>query len=166
MSEDGETVCVQLPRGRRIFRTHVVKPVVSGEQDTVVNSIDFSADEKKLPEYFQPSRKKYLNGLMKKRKALTVVNRNVVPEGERICKTRFVDHVKKLNDGTYLSKSRLVGMNYNDIESGSVATKAPTLKRVCHCLILCASALNRTTGHKKKISVSYTHLTLPTILLV
>ena len=128
-----------------------MKPFNAESDGDVVNSADFSFEEENLPLYFQPSRKKELQGVMKKRKALTVVKRHTVPEGERLFKTRFVDHVKKRNDGTYQLKSRLVGMNYNDVEAGTVATKAPTVKRMSHRMILCASALNRTTRRKKKI---------------
>lgn len=90
---------------------------------------------------FSESRKAELQGL-EKANVFKVVNRNAVPVGSIICGTRFVDVLKKKDDGSVVAKSRLVAQNYCDKQAIHIPTKAPTISRCGQRLGLCIAAMN------------------------
>lgn len=163
VSKENETVCAQLPYGRRIFSSHVVKPAEEShgsfaniatertvhkttptdmnelfkehEQDS---SWVFAASEKDND--FSESRTKELNGLAEA-KVFKIVKRASIPSGSRVYGTRFIDAVKKDKGKTKL-KSRLVAQNYRDKASKSIPTKAPTISRLGLRIALHAAAMH------------------------
>jgi hypothetical protein len=152
ISVDGDTVCVELPNGRKIFRSHVVRPVVrarTGSEEEPPKEDEMQAmlgvsgysphndDETSFAE----SRKRELDGL-KEQKVFHITPRNTVPPGVRIFGTRWVDTSKTNEDGSSRKKSRLVAQNYNDYDARSIPTKAPTISRMGQRLALCIAAMH------------------------
>lgn len=159
--KDNETVCVQLPNGRKLFRSHVVKHDRShNTEDTM---IDKPTSEEITPEalcclfqepklnanhilvtdhnnQFRDSRQQELRGLQEAG-VFRIVSRSDVPPGTRIYGTRWVDTIKKNDDGTVKEKSRLVAQNYRDMSSRGVPTKAPTISRFGQRIALCIAAM-------------------------
>ena len=106
----GETVCIQLPTGRKTFRSNVVKKFNSqgnSEDEAKVHVInEFNPD-------FKASRKKELNGLFESG-VFRQTHISNVEKGTRIYGLKFLDEVKKDILGKPYSKSRLVAQNYLD----------------------------------------------------
>lgn len=131
----GETVCVQMPYGRQIFRSTVVKPAplkvnhVVDEAYLATNEIDYSE-----------SRKKEWKGLQS-RKVFDLVRRSVVPEGTRIHKLGWVDEVRTKVDGSKYLKSRCVARNFRDSGATYIPTRSPTVTRWAQRLSLCLAAI-------------------------
>ena len=133
IDKEGETVCVQLPHGRRIFRSKAVKPAPVPnienlqvqyhiDEETVFSNINPSDDD------FSLSRKKELEGLQRNG-VFKVVPLSDVPATMRIYKTGWVDSIKKDEKGQEYKKSRLVARNYRDAAAKSVPTNSPTVTR-------------------------------------
>lgn len=150
----GETVTVQLPTGRYIFRSTVVKPVVNFNLERISNlekGIN-QRDEKEDPNLqsisrnhlaamfgatnikimgerdarlFKEAREAEIKGLLQEG-TFKIVKRASVPDGTRIYGTRFVDTVQSVN-GVSSYKSRLISQNYNDKEATCISTKVPTI---------------------------------------
>jgi len=157
--KEGETVCVQLPHGRKIFRSHVVKPVKKDSVPCTTSNIgNFNpenlptslmvmfGDEGMLAtpngkHSFKDSRRAELSGL-KKARVFKVLDRSDVPLGTRIYGTRWVDSLKKKEDGSFKEKSRLVAQNYRDYHARKIPTKAPTISKLGQRIALCIAAMN------------------------
>jgi len=183
ISKEGETVCVQLPHGRRIFRSHVVKSVkpenevpsnkvhdtvspISKEKidlnissnalDAMFGDCGFFLAKFSAQDPFKVSRKAELCGLTKA-KVFKVVDRSIVPEGQRIYGTKWVDGIKTLDDGSTKYKSRLVAQNFRDNEARGIPTKAPTISRFGQRIALAIAAMNA-DGHAyvRDITQAYT----------
>ena len=163
--KEGETVCVQLSHGRKIFRSHAVKydrsvpnATMMNEQegdtcieDTVFLSIEdvvmansdniavLAADDED-PDDFSSSRAKELNGL-NSMGVFKVVDKSDVPDGQRIYGTRFVDQIKE-KDGRKYKKSRLIAQNYQDHDARTVPTKSPTVSRMGMRIALSTAAMH------------------------
>lgn len=115
-------MCVELLSGRKIFRSHVLKPDLSTTKGSPPldyhtmspqghslmsdealfalngeNSFTLAADG--MIRSFATSREAELEGLSKA-KVFEVVDRSSVPRGTRIYGTRRVDSIKKLDDGS------------------------------------------------------------------
>lgn len=172
VSKEGETVCVQLPRGRRIFRSHVVKPVkydVNDETSTATassnqsSSTDCTKAAEETPsdtalyalfgdEYHVYATASTTHSFqdsrraelagLKKAKVFKVVDRCTVPKGTRIYGTRWVDTLKPQDDGSQKEKSRLVAQNFRDYQARSIPTKAPTISKLGQRLSLAIAAMH------------------------
>ena len=140
--KDGETVCLELGHGRRIFRSNVVKPYTSSsdysQERAEVHAALQSFDEYQ-PDYIS-SRRKELDGLIQQG-VFKVVDRASLPKNTRIFGSRFVDEMKTRSDGREYEKSRLVARHFRDKKAKKIPTKAPTIsrmgQRVCLALIPC-----------------------------
>ena len=167
----GETVTVQLPQGRRIFRSHVVRPVKNTDDiklDSVVGlpssvhatasastgvdlshyalrdtmgSMNYSLHISENTKEIEFARKRELVGLTKAG-VFQIVNRSTVPKGKRIYGTRWVDTIKQNTDGSNRYKSRLVSQNFRDYDARHIPTKAPTISRFGQRLALTISAMH------------------------
>lgn len=154
VSLDGDTVCVQLPHGRRIFRSHVVKTDSSSntnlqdndvadteennysviDQSNVVleamfNEANLSECKTSTEHTFDESMKKELEGL-EKLGVFKVIPISEVPKGEIIYNLRWVHALNKDDDDQEYEKSRVVGANFRDRGAKSISTKAPTISRM------------------------------------
>ena len=148
----GETVCIQTPRGRKIFRTTAVKPApLSMNSSFIANSGDifdelFAAESTDdlfssfSGNDFSEARKKELKGLQEG-KVFQVVHRSKVPKGMRVYSTGWVDTVKIKGDGTTMLKSRLVEGNFRDAAAKSVPTTSPTVLRWAQRVMMCIAAM-------------------------
>ncbi len=151
----GETVTVQQPSGRKIFRSTVVKPCVESKlqnmdtqqlkhtRDVVYDKLSqalFSTPESNQSSEmdFSISRKTEWKGLLE---SLTfeIVKISTVRKGTRIYNCRFVDSFK-LKDGKLVPKSRLVAMNYNDHEAKNISTKSPTITKLSQRIAISLAA--------------------------
>jgi len=121
-SKEGETVCVQLPHERRIFRSYVVKtvkadnPVKENGSLDIVSPTDENVDKLLLAtsnqqQSFKEFRREELYGLMKA-KVFEVVDKSSVPHGKRIYGTKWVEIIKKRVDSSTKAKSRLVAQKF------------------------------------------------------
>lgn len=155
VSLEDSTVVAQLPSGRKIFRSTVVKPASTisvqnswmatqdGElrlspMSTITDCIDtdavmFSASEQRHAKpssehSFISSRLSEIQGL-KNRGAFDVVDREAVPAGTGIYGTRWIDMVKTV-ERNEIEKSRLVAQNYCDKGATSISTRPPTVSRM------------------------------------
>ena len=145
ISIDGETVIVQLPHGRKLFRSTVIKPVngsgfgdnlETAEKEEPLTETQTQAlfgqtkvriASKKEAHKFKTAREEELHGLIEG-KIFEVVKRDSVPKGKIIYGTRFIDAVKTVDNNTKL-KSRLVAQNYMDEEATTISTTSPTIQR-------------------------------------
>ena len=165
--KENETVCVQFPHGRKIFRSNVVKPHHKDEYGED-NEIHFVSVEEEDPIYFcfsndkiekyQLSRKEELEGLLR-RGVFEIVDVESVPEGERIYGTKFVDEMRKDIHGNEYEKSRLVAQNFRDIAATQLLTKSPTISRMAQRTGLCIMTLKRKRNGKaftRDIKQAYT----------
>lgn len=121
ISIDDDTVVVQLPSGRKIFRSHVVQPFKKGTNVTEGSEVVYSPEAVSAmfgdeswsitspseERTFEHSRMTELEGL-KSEQVFEVVKRSSVPYGENIHKTKWVESLKTKDDGTTHEKSRLV----------------------------------------------------------
>lgn len=155
ISKENETVCAQLPHGRKIFSSHVVKSAKDSHADIVNTLTDILTDDVAddiTPEVrdelfgheykevsrsfttisndldFTEARNMELNGLAKA-KVFKIVKRSLIPKGSRIYGTRFIDAVKH-GKGSNTLKSRLVAQNYRDKAAKCIPTRAPTISRL------------------------------------
>ena len=135
ISKEGETVCVQLPRGRKIFRSNVVKPFKQSTSNEKVEQVLSCFYSDKTSPDFKTSRQKELQGLIKQG-VFKVVKRSSVPSGTRIYGSRFVDSLKQKIDGTEFEKSRLVARNFKDKAALKLPTRSPTISRMGQRLFL------------------------------
>jgi hypothetical protein len=172
---DGDTVTVQLPHGRRIFRSTVVKPVtenrcaparldigpqiamMAAETDKAVHAYDFGA-----------SRKLEIHGL-KHRETFDVINRSTVPPDLRMFKTKWVDTIKTRDDGSVFPKSRLVAQNFRDDGAADIDIRVPTFTRMSQRLAVASAAMTpQHTAYIRDISQAYiqstSNLTRPVYL--
>ena len=153
ISKEGETVVVQLPHGRRIFRSNVVKPMEKNEinppSDNPISEelINMMFDEKDCMcasveenQSFSAARQREIRGLMDAG-VFEIVDRDQIPQHTRIYGTRWVDVVKKGPDGREIQKSRLVAQNYRDFNAKHIPTKAPTVSRMGQRLALTVAAM-------------------------
>lgn len=122
IDKSGETVCVQQPKGRQIFRSNVVKPAPAPDEVNRLFSAAFSSTD------FSESRKKENKGLFD-RKVFKIVNRSTVAKGVRIYGHKWQDSVKHRVDGSSYLKSRLCAQNYLDQGATGIATRSPTITR-------------------------------------
>lgn len=158
----GETVVVQMPSGRKIFRSTVVKPanksLLDENHDRHSNvyfceqtcTALFGASNveiaKKTDSWrFEKARKEEIKGLLDNG-TFEIVKKSSVEKGARIYGTRFVDAVKTVNNVEKL-RSRLVAKNYDDNASTLISTKAPTVQRVSQRIALSSAATN-SKSHK------------------
>jgi Reverse transcriptase (RNA-dependent DNA polymerase) len=152
VSIDGDTVCVELPIGRKLFRSNVVKNAEIEEPNAIPSNP--SSEEVELmfgdcgyivrtgdEETFALSRKRELDGL-REQEVFEIVAREDVPVDTRIFGTRWIDTFKSLEDGSTLNKSRLVAQNYRDTSARDIPTKAPTISRMGERLALCLAAMH------------------------
>ncbi len=91
----GETLCVQLPHGRKIFHSTAVQPAPA---DTLSSNM-FNAIHTKEEHDFREARLKEIEGL-NARGVFETVPRSSVPKNKRIYKLGWVDKAKILDDGT------------------------------------------------------------------
>lgn len=136
VSKDGDTVVVQLPHGRQIFRSHVVKTVPTGDIRPSQDLINIMLDKKEcmymLQDHehtFEQSRAREVKGVLDEN-VFEIVDRTNIPRGCRIYGTRWVDSLKPKEDGSVLEKSRLVAQNYRDFSARNIPTKAPTISKM------------------------------------
>ncbi|CDF37987.1 unnamed protein product [Chondrus crispus] len=120
---DGETVVVQLPRGRKIFRSNVVKPQTRHH-----------------------SRKKTSKGAQLNHPSNLAMNQ----EQLRRTRTSYVQIslykqclVLEVTYGSIAEKSRLVAQNYKDKGASSIATKSPTISRMGQRVAMATAAIFR-----------------------
>lgn len=147
----GETAVIQLPSGRKIFRSNVIKPITESTFKDATNISNNTTDDddhamvthatgnrisnriqvKVHPNTnhdFLESRQLELDGLLG-RGVFRVVHKSVVPKEMRVYGTRWVDELKTV-DGVEIHKSRLIAQNYKDKQATVLATKSPTISRV------------------------------------
>ena len=118
ISKEGETIVVQMPHGRRIFRSNVLRSVLDGEQEETsqdVINVMFGAEDhvyiNQTDEHnFRQSRKKEITGFLEAG-VFEIVDRKDVPKGTRIYGSRWIDTLKRGQDGQAVEKSRLVAQN-------------------------------------------------------
>lgn len=135
-------MCVELPRGHRIFRSNVVKPYQSDKYASPESEVNSARqDDFVTPELFEDSRFEELLGMIDQC-VFDIVDRTSVPKGLVIYGTRWVDNVKNNSDGSLRLKSRIFGQNYSDKAAGKHPTKAPTISRMGPRLICVMSTLN------------------------
>lgn len=175
ISKENETVCIQLPRGRKIFRSNVEKPYKGDSMKTLGDAeinilfdstVDFSncynselenimfedilnilfGDEANatyvLPsqgEGFEDARMSELQGI-KSEGVFEEVDRDSVPENERIYGTQFIDALKSDGHGDRKKKARLVAQNFKDKRALKIITKSPTISRMGQRIFLSLSA--------------------------
>jgi hypothetical protein len=168
----GDTVTVQGENGRRIFRSSVVKPWESiEEQRPKMEAPDLSqpSDAACRPEAeedpvfnadsavdWTESREREISGLQEQQ-MFEVVPRSSVPEGTRIFGTRWVDTMKSTPQGS-IRKSRLVAQNYNDKDSAEIPTRAPTISKAALRVVVATAASMRKTNraYLRDITQAYT----------
>jgi len=176
VSKDGETVCVQLPHGRRIFRSHVVKTVKDDSELTTMDEstpaspgrpseevINAMFNEKgyafiaeSTESDFKTSREAEISGL-RKAEVFKIVDRCIVPEGHRIYGTRWIDSVKTLDDGSARTKSRLVAQNFRDYRARGIPTKAPTISKFGQRIAMAIAAMNPAAeAYVRDVTQAYT----------
>lgn len=163
VSIDGETVIVQTPAGRKIFRSNCIRPVRKPEWPKKETGIVGHAHEKgqtrsskklEASKEFASSRSKELNGLLSNG-TFEPTPRDQVPEGTRIFGSRFIDQLKKIEDGR-IKKSRLVAQNYSDAKATEISTKAPTIQRSSQRLLLSiAASLKNTRPFTRDVTQAY-----------
>jgi hypothetical protein len=147
ISVDGDTVCVEVPSGRKMFRSNVVKIAETRRAQTLapdkfIGLLDHTEnDDQAIGQDFSGSRKLELQGL-NDRGVFEVVKKCEVPDGVRIYGTRWIDTVKKNESGTMRLKSRLVAQNFRDSASREIPTKAPTVSRFAERMVFCISAMH------------------------
>lgn len=111
----GRTVVVQLPHGRKIFRSNVVKSANSSENRETwcdMNCMQYAYNINDNYQEFSSSRRSELSGLQA-RGTFEIVPMSSVPPRTRIYGSRWVDTVKEVN-GMTVKKSRLVAQNFRD----------------------------------------------------
>lgn len=169
VSREGETCTVQDARGRRCFRSNVVRPIAhadsSRSESEHVSSAcmyalfgEHDADQGMLGQpgvdEWRESRIAELRGL-EEGKVLKVVPRSVVRPGERIYGTRFVDTIKAGG----VRKSRLVARNFRDATATSIPTRSPTISRAAQRLAFSFAASEVRKGSKvflRDVTQAYT----------
>jgi transposase InsO family protein len=162
ISKDHETCIIQLPSGRKMFRSNVVRPYKDGHDTVPVTNEDINvlfseAQEVQGTEYsvethatqvvnardfgsrFDQARQKEFRGLMD-RNTFRVVKRSAAA-GHRVYGMRYVDALKNFGEGTEYEKSRLVVQAYNDEAARHILTSAPTCQRVSQRLLLNLAAI-------------------------
>ena len=163
---DGETVVVQLPHGRRIFRSSVIKPANGSvledvafylNNESINNEINLSdlvlsaqvsralfgttkvrTATKSEAHLFKEARRTELEGLLE-RQIFRVLKKQDIPKHVRVYGSRFVDVFKTVDDSTSL-KSRLVAQNYKDFGAAKISTKSPTISRAAQRLAVALAA--------------------------
>lgn len=159
---EGSTAVIQLPKGRKIFRTTVVKSAKglselekwhpnsdsytqnNSEYSFVNVPIEMDDDMHDVSEpmtfiFFTDSRRTELRELIK-REVFKVVPRKQVPNGTRIYGTRWVDSIKTV-DGKTVQKSRIVAQNFRDSGAVSISTRSPTVSRFAQRVAIASAAL-------------------------
>ncbi len=182
---DGETVVVQLPKGRKLFRSCVVKPkyrshlnevfycednlqITEPEILALFGSTAVRIAKKEESEQFKDSRLKEIKGLFENN-TFEIVKRYTAPSGTRFFGSRFIDAYKTV-DGELVKKSRLIAQNYNDQAAATIATKSPTISRVAQrsCVAIAPSYKNH-KPYSRDISQAYsqahTNLERPVYLI-
>ena len=168
ISIDGNTVVVQLPRGRKIFRSNAVKPAVpsnlSLEEASLHNLIDSKQENDRENTVLNiassenqciDSRRKEIQGLMDNG-VFHIVRRSTVPLGARIYGTKWVDTIKTQPNLPNRMKSRLVAQNYRDRNAANILTKSPTISRLGQRIALVTAALFPThQAYVRDISQAY-----------
>lgn len=164
---EGETVVVQLPHGRKLSRSTVVKAkngsIKNNESTNEAKTFKTAGKEKvyiihdegrmalfgttinrlatkEEAHKFSDARKKELDGLIKNG-TFWVVKKNQVPKATRIYGTPFIDAIKIVDLET-IFKSRLVPQNYLDKESTLVAISSPTIQKSSQRIVCCTAASN------------------------
>jgi hypothetical protein len=169
---DGDTVTVQLPHGRRIFRSTVVKPVTENRcapaRLDIGPQIAMMAAEAVHAYDFGASRKLEIHGL-KHRETFDVINRSTVPPDLRMFKTKWVDTIKTRDDGSVFPKSRLVAQNFRDDGAADIDIRVPTFTRMSQRLAVASAAMTpQHTAYIRDISQAYiqstSNLTRPVYL--
>jgi hypothetical protein len=154
---ESDTVTIETKRGRKLFRSSVVKPWVVGkssreeednfrdEDEEMSTKVMFAlmGDENFAyvasgQSIFSESRRQEIEGLMAS-KMFKVVAKLDVPSGSRIYNTSWVDTLKNNTKGM-TEKSRLVAQNYRDQGAASMPTKAPTVSRVAQRIAVALEA--------------------------
>lgn len=150
ISIEGDTVVVQLPHGRKIFRSHVVKPYhhhKDENQGLIASEFKRKGTGQSYRERMKPNdqhtfkaaRQAEIQGL-KNRNVFKVVKLATVPKGTRIQNTRFVDELRVDEKGNVCEKSRLVAKNFFDPGASTIATKSPTVTRIGQRVVLTSAA--------------------------
>jgi len=170
---DGRAVVVQLPHGRKIFRSTVVKSAIASKpkenwsegsaktdepcQDVVNTMFGSTECVYTIPDdehTFAESRQKELEGLQA-RETFDVVDLSEVPSSTRIYGSRWVDTLKKVH-GRIIEKSRLVAQNYCDKGATAISTKSPTVSRLGQRLALATAVMfPNHTSYVRDISQAY-----------
>lgn len=175
----GRTAVIQLPRGRKIFRSTAVKSAKGVRQDNTWTQAERAESAAAVllhtPEEmlkchetaftcndnthdFRTSRQMELDDL-KKREVFKVVDRNIVPPGMRIYGTKWVDSIKTVA-GKKIYKSRLVAQNFRDYAATSISTSSPTVSRCGQRIAIATAALHTDhTSYVRDISQAYVQST-------
>lgn len=166
VSIDGNTAVIQLPRGRKIFRSTAVKSILpltiekgfakqgSTSDNSNNNGVD-TACYSNLNINFQQSRDKELQGLLEIG-AFETVDKSAVPPKMRIYGTRWIDTYKIQPNGNQTRKSRLVACNYRDKNAADLLTKSPTISRLGQRVAVTTAALfPQNQAYTRDISQAY-----------
>ena len=186
ISIDGTTVVVQLPHGRQLFMSTAVKlanpptleeaftqaPATATQQHASNNfhpnesSVDYTNKAEAAAPFnknataqnvdkFKESRERELQRLSDMG-VFEIVSRHSVPPHTRIYGTRWVDSFKTTQDGSKVSKSRLVAQNYRDKGAISILTKTPTISRLGQRIAVATAAMtSKNKMYLRDISQAY-----------
>lgn len=170
ISIEDETAVVQLNRGRKIFRSTCVRPLVDSdlehdhEETTAWLASGKRKDgdivrkkitkEKQAAVTYEDSRMAELKGLVDDG-TFRPVKLTTLKKDQRIFGSRFVDDLKRVGE-SLKRKSRLVAQNYSDDEATCIPTKAPTVQRFTQRLAMAlASSLPGTTTYTRDVTQAY-----------
>ena len=149
LEKTGETVVVQLPSGRKIFRSCAISPYkvhgniepcsdgVAYDSILALNEAVFSANVQS--DQYRESRRFELQGFIDQG-VFEVIRKLDAVKGVQIHKTKWVDSQKPTQSGM-VTKSRLVARNYRDLGAECIATRSPTVSRMAQRLAVCIAAI-------------------------
>jgi len=184
VDKTGETVCVQMPSGRKIFRSTAVQVALSAPGTRQRGARNNSPPQHAMhvsafhataaanapqeattpmppnfPATVQAARTKEIAGLLR-RGTFEIVPIADVPARTRIYKLKFVDTEKVGPNQERYIKSRLVAQNYRDAGAATIPTRSPTVTRWAQRLLLLLAALfPELDVYLRDISQSYTQST-------